>query len=288
MKTYSLFTTLCVLGLTATQVQAQDVYGTVELSFGNTNLSSDDGAIATAEADGYNILRVNTNLGMVFADRYYVQADLNLGNTTGTDGLDDTYNNSRSYFLHGGALFNNFSAGIFGGIVRTDHETDATATGIRKIIGIEGSYSFLNNRALVYSQIGTINGNGGTDGGDPITDSTFYSLGGSYDFNQGLTLSALIAMSNGHMDTPQNNVDVDMYKLRLDYAIPSVSGLSAFVSATRTELQQSPLATDNDGINDTTISVGLTYAMGKKNLTRRVKSPTYLENWVAITGGVIE
>ncbi len=186
-------------------------------------------------------------------------------------------------------MFNNFSAGLFGGIVRTDHETDATATGIRKIIGIEGSYSFLNDRALVYSQIGTINGNGGTDGQDPITDSTFYSLGGSYDFNHGLTLSALIAMSNGHMDTAQNNVDVDMYKLRLDYAIPSVSGLTAFVSATRTDFQQSPgISVDNDHIDDTTFSIGLTYAMGKKNLARRVKSPTYLENWVAITGGVIE
>ncbi len=89
MKTNTLLTTLCVLGLTTTQTQAQDIYGTVELSFGSTSLSSDNGAIAGAESDGYNIVRVNTNIGMVFADRYYVQADLSLGNTTGTDGLDE-------------------------------------------------------------------------------------------------------------------------------------------------------------------------------------------------------
>lgn len=288
---FTLAIALCA-ATTGSPLLAQQFYGSLDLSYGGTTLGNGDagGGLAAGSEDGsYSTLRHELSFGMIFADRYYAEVNAN-GANTDINLTDDSYDDSKSYYLHGGMLFDWGSVGIFGGEVEADYDDSATDTAIRTVFGFEGTFD-VNPTTMLFGQIGRIDGTGGNDGFEALTNATYATLGVTHDLGDGFSVSGQFSYVNGQSDGP-TFTDVEIYGVglmgRKEFA--SVPGLSAYLGIDIGGGRQFavPGNIDNDSVRERIVKLGITYNFGGDRASSRTHTPSYVENWIALTGGVYE
>ncbi|WP_224814605.1 porin [Hasllibacter sp. MH4015] len=288
MRTLILSTSLLALGTVAAQAQ---VYGSAGFTFSDTHLSNvaQNPIVGSPTNEPFDntLHRYTGTIGYLWNDMVYGQLEFSSAETDLDDQtVEDAYLSSYRYAVRGGYVGGTFVIGAFYGAFETIQDNDANnRTSEREFWGIEGSYRLPQN-VTAFVQIGQIGGPGGTDGGgdDSIHDADFYLLGASYDLSDFVTLTGSFADANGRMDG--DDMEASTFSVRMDFDVPSVQNLFLHAEITQTRLFQDE--SGGEEMRDNTISLGATYRFGGQGPMTTMADLGYLENWSALSGGVME
>lgn len=268
--------------LTAAPLAAQEVYGTAELSFGQSQTAG--APVALQGADGSLTLgRGDLSFGSRFQNGLYLQADLGVAASDNGNAAPNTLNTSSSLVLRAGRAAGRFSYGGFVGALSSDHDNDASDDALRLLAGMEGSWE-MGQRLTLGGHLGYLTGTTGSDSVATVTNGVFTGLSLGFAATERLSLSGALGYLNGKMDAPATVVELWTLELRADYAL--TPNLSLFAAAQYGESHQKEIVGPDDITDTTTLLAGLTYRFGGAPV--KTQKLGYLEYYLSNSGGILE
>ncbi len=278
---------LAILLLTAAPVSAEQIYGSAELQFGQSQMAG--APVALQGADG-SLMETHgaVRLGTQFGNGFYAQGDLSFGLTDNANAAPNTYNSSNSVVFHVGRSGADGSVGGFAGVVSSDHDNDVTDDALRSILGAEGARR-LGAGLSLQGHLGYLTGSSGTDTVATVSNGVFAGVGLGYALSDRFDVTASLGYINGQMDAPSTVVEAWRFQVRADRDIAAVDGLSAFAAIQYGEYHQKEIVGADDITDITSVVVGMTYRFGGQASTApKTARLDYLEAFLANTGGVLE